>query len=199
MAAEFPLGFRAAGAACGLKRAVGAPDISLVVSDVPATAVGVYTQNRVCAAPVELDRQRTPSERVRAVITNSGNANACTGRQGWENANSMARLTAGACGVEPTQVLVMSTGIIGHQLDMEKVAHGIQQAASELGREAQHVHAAARGMMTTDTVEKIASRQLALSFGPVRILGFAWRLIRRSRYWTKRLGARSMPSAWTAM
>ena len=79
----------------------------------PATGVGVYTQNLVYAAPVELDRSRTPSDRIRAVVICSGVANACTGQRGLEDARQMARLAAAACGAKEEQVLVLSTGVIG--------------------------------------------------------------------------------------
>ena len=82
MAIRVPKGYLVAGVHCGLKRDLRKPDLTLVVSETPATAVGVYTQNLVYAAPVALDRERTPSERIRVVVINSGNANACTGQRG---------------------------------------------------------------------------------------------------------------------
>ena len=113
MAFQLPKGFRAAGVYCGIKRNTSKLDLSLVVSDKPAVAAGVYTQNRVYAAPVAYDRERTPAENMRAVVINSGNANACTGKRGLEDTATMAGLAAEACGVDPAQVLVLSTGIIG--------------------------------------------------------------------------------------
>ena len=86
MAIRVPKGFRLAGVHCGLKRDPRKLDLALVVSDVPAVAAGVYTQNLVYAAPVALDRSRTPSDRIRAVVVNSGNANACTGLRGLRDA-----------------------------------------------------------------------------------------------------------------
>src|SRR5882757_8544923 len=110
---SLPQGFRAAGVYSGVKRNTNKLDLSLVVSDRPAVGVGVYTQNLVCAAPVKLDRARTPSESIRCVAINSGVANACTGDQGDRDAEQMAAYAAEACGVTPEQVLVMSTGVIG--------------------------------------------------------------------------------------
>ncbi|MGB4727140.1 MAG: bifunctional ornithine acetyltransferase/N-acetylglutamate synthase, partial [Thermogutta sp.] len=86
MAVRVPKGYLVAGVHCGLKRDLRKPDLSLIVSEVPATAAGVYTQNIVCAAPVQLDRRRTPSNRIRVVVINSGNANACTGERGLRDA-----------------------------------------------------------------------------------------------------------------
>src|SRR5690606_5638268 len=94
MSLRFPQGFRGAGLHAGVKRNPQKEDLSLVVSDRPAVGVGVYTRNLVCAAPVTLDRSRTPSKSIRAVVINSGVANACTGDRGDRDAREMARLTA---------------------------------------------------------------------------------------------------------
>ena len=102
-----PVGFKAAGVYSGVKRNTSKLDLSLLVSDRPAVAAGVYTQNRVFAAPVALDRARTPSAGMRAIVINSGNANACTGQRGLDDAHEMARLAAVACGVSPASVLVI--------------------------------------------------------------------------------------------
>src|SRR4029077_3633310 len=113
MSIRLPSGYRAAGVYSGVKRSEGKLDLSLVVSERPAVAAGVYTRNLVCAAPVKLDRERTPSESIRVVAINSGIANACTGEQGDADARKMAALAAAAAGVPEDQVLVMSTGVIG--------------------------------------------------------------------------------------
>ena len=170
---SLPKGFRAAGAYCGIKRNTSKKDISLVVADNDAVAVGVYTRNLVCAAPVVLDRQRTPGSNLRAVITNSGNANACTGEQGDADAAKMCELTAAALGCNPEQVLVMSTGIIGQPLPMDKIAAGIESAAAALGDNSQSLRDAADGILTTDTVEKMASRMVFLGDQEVTISGFS--------------------------
>ena len=170
---ELPAGFRVSGFHCGLKQNPDVPDISLFVSDRPAVAAGVYTKNVVVAAPVILDRQRTPSGNMRAIIANSGNANACTGRRGMDDAEEMTSLTAAACGVDPCEVLVMSTGIIGEYLPMEKVSRGINEAAKSLGRHPNNYVDAARGLMTTDTVHKLGTRLVEIDKRTVRIVGMA--------------------------
>ena len=173
MTFEVPRGFRLAGLHCGIKSDVDKADLTLIVTDRPATAAGVYTQNRVVAAPVTLDRERTPSESIRAVVINSGNANACTGDRGLNDAREMARLAAGTCDASPDQALVLSTGIIGEFLPMDKIAQGIADARERLGQDSESLIAAARGMMTTDTVEKLAERKVELASGEVGVLGMA--------------------------
>src|SRR5687768_11490677 len=113
MTFSVPQGFLVAGGHCGIKKDPQKHDCALVVSERPCAAAGVYTQNLVFAAPVKLDRARTPSDRIRVVAINSGNANACTGERGDRDAQEMARLAAAACGAQAEQALVLSTGIIG--------------------------------------------------------------------------------------
>ncbi len=173
MAFDVPRGFKLAGLHCGIKSDADKPDLTLIVTDGPATAAGVYTQNRVVAAPVTLDRERTPGDSIRAVVINSGNANACTGDRGLNDAREMARLAANTCNATPDQALVLSTGIIGEFLPMEVIAQGITAAAENLDTGAESLTAAARGMMTTDTVEKLAGRKVKLSSGDVTLTGLA--------------------------
>ena len=173
MAFEVPLGFRLAGLHCGIKSDVDKPDLTLIVTDRPATAAGVYTQNRIVAAPVTLDRERTPSDSIRAVVINSGNANACTGDQGLNDAREMAHLAANTCDATPEQALVLSTGIIGEFLPMEKITQGIAAAQEKLGDDSESLTSAARGMMTTDTVEKLAGRKVQLASGEASVVGMA--------------------------
>jgi glutamate N-acetyltransferase / amino-acid N-acetyltransferase len=173
MSIGVPQGFRMAGVHCGLKRDPEQLDFSLVVSDVPAVAAGVYTQNLVYAAPVALDRSRTPSDRIRAVAVNSRNANACTGLQGLRDAEEMARLAATACGADGEQALVMSTGVIGVFLPLDKIARGVELATPRLGSDETALMSAARGMMTTDTIPKLAGRELSLGGRTIRITGLA--------------------------
>ncbi|HJT32500.1 MAG TPA: bifunctional glutamate N-acetyltransferase/amino-acid acetyltransferase ArgJ [Pirellulales bacterium] len=168
-----PKGFRLAGVHAGIKRNAEKLDLTLVVSDRPATASGVYTQNLVFAAPVKLDRSRTPSEHVRAVVINSGNANACTGPRGDRDAERMAELAAAACGARAEQALVLSTGMIGEFLPMEKVEAGIAAAAQKLADDEAALVSAAQGMMTTDTRHKLVGRRLRLSRGEVQLTGMA--------------------------
>jgi len=173
MTLPIPDGFQFAGVHCGLKRKASKEDLTLVVCPRGAVTAGVYTTNLVCAAPVLLDRTRTPSRDIRVVVVNSGNANACTGEQGDRDAAEMTRLAALACGAEPEQALVMSTGVIGEPLPMEKIAAGISDAASKLGADEKNLMAAARGILTTDKGVKVVARELTLSCGPVQITAFA--------------------------
>lgn len=166
-----PNGFRLAGVHCGLKRASQQEDLSLIVADKACVAAGVYTQNQIVAAPVMLDRQRTPSAEIRAVVINAGNANACTGKQGMLNAERMTQLTAESIGASPKQVLVMSTGLIGEQLPMATVERGIAAGVAKLGAAERDFEAAARGILTTDTKIKVASRMLEAE--DIRIAGMA--------------------------
>jgi glutamate N-acetyltransferase/amino-acid N-acetyltransferase len=173
MALRVPQGFQLAGVHCGIKQDPRKLDLTLVVSEVPAAAAGVYTQNLVFAAPVALDRSRTPSDRIRAVVIDSGNANACTGERGLKDAQQMARLAAEACGAEEDQALVMSTGIIGCYLPMEKIAGGIKSAYAKLGSDKDALVAASHGILTTDTVEKLAGRTVKIGTREITLLGMA--------------------------
>ncbi len=137
----------------------------------PAAAAGVYTQNLVFAAPVGWDRKLTPSGAIRAVVVNSGNANACTGAQGDRDTAEMARLTAESINAEAEQVLVLSTGVIGKFLPMPKISAGIAAAQGKLARTNEALVNAATGMLTTDTRHKLAGRQVKLAGGDITITG----------------------------
>src|SRR5439155_11360533 len=160
MSVNLPLGFRFAGVHAGTKKNPGKEDLTLVHCPAGGVAAGVYTTNLVHAAPVVVDRRRTPSSDVRVVIVNSGNANACTGERGLADAREMARLAAEAVGAKEQQALVMSTGVIGHFLPMEKIGAGVKAAAQKLATDEASFTAAARGILTTDKGTKIASREL---------------------------------------
>ncbi|MGD9127633.1 MAG: bifunctional glutamate N-acetyltransferase/amino-acid acetyltransferase ArgJ [Planctomycetia bacterium] len=168
-----PQGFTMAGFNVGIKKASKKPDLTMVVSETAAVAAGVYTQNLVFAAPVALDRQRTPSDAIRAVVVNSGNANACTGERGMNDARRMAELTENVLDAPADSALVMSTGIIGEFLPMEKIEAGIQSIVEELGPTWEHFEAAAQGIMTTDTVMKTVSRSVKIAGQEVRLAGMA--------------------------
>ncbi len=168
-----PAGFTLAGVHCGIKRNPTKPDLTLIVAAAPAIAAGVYTQNRVCAAPVVYDRQRTPSDAFRVLVVNSGNANACTGERGDKDAATMAAAAAEAVAAPTDSALVFSTGVIGEYLPMDKIAAGIRDAAALLGDTEAALLAAARGMLTTDTVHKVAGRAAKTSAGSVQITGLA--------------------------
>ncbi|MEX0586751.1 MAG: bifunctional glutamate N-acetyltransferase/amino-acid acetyltransferase ArgJ [Pirellulales bacterium] len=173
MTIAIPRGFRFAGVHCGVKRNPNKEDLTLVVSDLPAVAAGVYTRNLVFAAPVALDRSRTPADKIHAVVVNSGNANACTGDRGMADAREMARLAALACGAAEGEALVMSTGVIGQFLPMDKIAAGIQAASASLAADEAALKAAARGILTTDGVTKVAGRSLAIKGAEAHIVGIA--------------------------
>jgi len=169
-ALRLPRGFTAAGIHCGIKRS-GRPDLGLIACRSDAVFAATLTTNRVRAAPVKLIRQRLRRSTCRAVVVNSGNANACTGPRGMKDAERMAELAAAALGLEPREVLVCSTGIIGRPLPMEKIEAGIAEAAARLGRGGGA--AFARAILTTDTKPKTAAVELALHGRPVRITGIA--------------------------
>lgn len=182
---ELPKGFRFAGVSAGIKTRAGARDVTLIVSDAECTAAGVYTTNQIVAAPVVLSRTRTPSDRIRGVVVNSGNANACTGSQGMQDAREMCRLASAAYAkhagtsskqsvLDENQWIVMSTGIIGRFLPMDKIAKGIDAAAKELGSTEESFLNAVDGIMTTDVGRKIANRKIKLPSGQsVSIIGMA--------------------------
>ncbi|MEM7479111.1 MAG: bifunctional glutamate N-acetyltransferase/amino-acid acetyltransferase ArgJ [Planctomycetota bacterium] len=169
---SLPKGFRFAGNACGIK-ASGAKDISLVLSDLPAAGAGVYTQNQVVAAPVINCQSKTPSSNIRVVVTNSGNANACTGSQGVIDAENMCQIAAESCEVDADQTLVMSTGIIGHTLPMTQVEAGIRTCGNALGNSESHFLDSADGILTTDKARKIANRTLIFSDRRIQLVGMA--------------------------
>ncbi len=173
MTAPLPKGFQAAAVHCGIKLDPAAEDLVLIHCPRDAVAAGVYTQNLVFAAPVAIDRERTPTEKFRVLVVNSGNANACTGDRGMEDARRMAEIAARSVGAEDSQALVMSTGIIGEYLPMEAVANGVMAAADGLGETDEHAAAASRGILTSDRGPKTASAVAQLSSGPVRVTGIA--------------------------
>ncbi len=168
-----PQGYQFAAVHCGIKNNAPKLDVSLIVSDRPAVAAGVYTQNLVFAAPVAWDRAITPVRDLRAVVMNSGNANACTGERGMADAERMAAAAAGTCGASAKQALVLSTGVIGVFMPIEKIEAGIKAAGSELASDGDALVRAARGMMTTDSVHKLASRSLKVGGKTVQVTGMA--------------------------
>ena len=152
MTVTSPQGFRAAGVAAGLKTS-GNPDVALVVNDGPHdAAAAVFTTNRFPAAPVQWSRQVLATGRLKAVVLNSGGANACTGPEGFGDTHATAEHVAAALGIGAIDVAVASTGLIGVRLPMDKLLPGITQAVSRLS--ADGGTAAAQAIMTTDTVPK---------------------------------------------
>lgn len=165
-----PKGFKAAGVACGIK-ASKKKDLSLVVSDVPAKAAAVFTTNKMAAAPVLVSKENIADGIVQAVVINSGNANACTGKQGELDAVKMTELVAKITGISSKNVLVASTGIIGVPLPMDKIEKGIKKVFSSFGA---HAHlAAAEAIMTTDTFLKEFAVQFEFRGKQVTIGGMA--------------------------
>jgi glutamate N-acetyltransferase/amino-acid N-acetyltransferase len=163
-------GFRASSVIAGLRK-VNTLDMVLIFSDKQATAAGVFTTNKVKAAPVLLDMERIKRGKARAIIANAGNANACTGDKGLENANLTAELAAKALGIRPEEVLVASTGVIGAQLDMDKVSKAIPGLAKGLSFDG--IPAAAAAIMTTDSFSKISRFDGRSQDIPYRIIGIA--------------------------
>jgi glutamate N-acetyltransferase/amino-acid N-acetyltransferase len=167
-----PAGFRAAGVACGIKKS-GNLDLALIVSDVPASSAAVFTTNKAVAAPVLVSKARLQASggRSRVVVINSGCANACTGPDGHATAEAMADAAARASGVDPSEVLVASTGVIGVSLDRQRVTDGIAAAAKLLARDGGP--AAARAIMTTDPFPKEVAIEVATAAGRFRVGGIA--------------------------
>jgi glutamate N-acetyltransferase/amino-acid N-acetyltransferase len=167
-------GYRYAGVHSGLRASEpGRLDLALVVSDRPAVAAGTFTQNRVCAAPVYICRERLPATDARGIIICSGNANACTGQQGLDDARRMATLAAESVGLSAGQVLVCSTGVIGRLLPMTCMETGIPQAAREIAAGAEALERAARAILTTDTRIKVRTLAQNVNGQEVRLTGFA--------------------------
>ncbi len=166
-----PAGFRAAGAAAGIKPS-GAPDVGLMVCDAPgATSAARFTASGTQAPPVLLCRERSRLGALRAVVVNAGNANAATGPSGFENAAKMQGAGALVAGVTEDQVAVCSTGVIGVPLPMDKINQGILAAAHALSGDGDAAFSAA--IQTTDAFEKRARLQVTLPSGTVTITGQA--------------------------
>ncbi|MEJ5363906.1 MAG: bifunctional glutamate N-acetyltransferase/amino-acid acetyltransferase ArgJ [Desulfosoma sp.] len=165
-------GFQAAAAASGM-RYKNRLDCALVVSDTPAAAAGVFTRNRFCAAPVILCKEHLAATRgaARAVLINAGIANACTGEEGLRRARLSAHHAASVLGIDPQQVLVASTGVIGPQLRLEPLQSALSRLAADLRPEGWEDAAAA--IMTTDTVPKTAWAQTELGAIPITCGGMA--------------------------
>jgi glutamate N-acetyltransferase/amino-acid N-acetyltransferase len=153
-----PMGFRSSGAHCQIKRKRN--DIGLIVSDVDCVATGVFTQNVVKASCVELNQQRIGNP-IRAIVANSGNANACNGEQGMADAKRFAQFVADGLGAPADSILSASTGVIGVALPMDKIERGV--AAALLGLQSETSAAVSEGIMTTDTYPKEVAVEIALS------------------------------------
>jgi len=174
-----PQGFSASGVFCDIKR-IGTGkgsdkgqkrDLGLIVSEVPATVAGLFTTNQICAAPVKVCLARVKKGRAQAIVVNSGNANACTGKQGMKDALEMASFTERTLNIQPGFAMVGSTGRIGLTLPMDNVRAGIVDAAVNLGSTAQHAAHVAESMMTSDTRSKQIAVEIQIGAKKVRIGG----------------------------
>jgi len=163
-------GFKAAGIHAGLKKN-NEKDLGLVYSDVPATVAGVFTTNRVKAAPVQLDMERAKTGQCRAIVVNSKNANCCTGERGMQDALSMGRSVSTALDIDENDVMVASTGVIGDPLPIEKIEAAAPDLVQSLS--SQGFMDCAQAMMTTDTVPKLVHRQGELAGKPFNVVGLA--------------------------
>lgn len=171
---ELPEGYWFAGAHCGIK--ASAPDLALIVSVRPCVAAGVYTTNLVRAACIDWNRSITPAADVRAIVVNSGNANACTGKQGVADNEAMAASVAGALGpdaIGSRQVLVLSTGVIGRPMPIQTVQRGIAAVSQSLSGDAAAFEAAASAILTTDHSRKTASAAFSAAGRTYRIAAMA--------------------------
>src|SRR5688572_23822309 len=174
-----PQGFLTAGVFCDIKR-IGTGkgsnkgkkrDLALIVSEVPATVAGLFTTNQVCAAPVKVCVQRVKKGSAQAIVVNSGNANACTGKQGMKDALEMSAIAAKLLHMPEHHVLVGSTGRIGVTMPMGNVKSGIRQVVQLLGNDPAHAAEAAEAIMTSDTKPKQIAVEFKLGGKKVRIGG----------------------------
>jgi len=167
-----PQGFRANGLACGIKRS-GKADLSLIVSDVPCAAAGVFTKNSVVAAPLQITKHHLSNLTAQAIIANSGNANCFTGDCGLAYAKKTAEATATELQIKTRDVLVASTGIIGKPLPIKKILSGIPRLVQGLDTAATKAVMAVKGIMTTDTVVKECALQIKLDSRTITLGGCA--------------------------
>jgi glutamate N-acetyltransferase/amino-acid N-acetyltransferase len=174
-----PRGFKCAAVFCDIKK-LGTgkgsdkgrkDDLALIVSDVPAAVAGMFTTNQICAAPVKVSAQRAAKNSARAIVVNSGNANACTGKQGIVDANRMTEIAGKSLSIKSSDVLVCSTGRIGVPMPMKNVARGIRACAPLLARSARNAWQVAEAIMTTDRRRKEIAVEFRIGKSTVRIGG----------------------------
>jgi len=168
-------GFKAEGVHCDIRnKNDGRLDLAIIWSDCPTVFAGVFTRNRMAAAPVGLCREILASHaKVQAIVVNSGNANACTGTKGREDTITTQNLAAGKLGCSPKDVLVCSTGRIGELLPMDKIERGIQQAVEGLSESRESSLRAADAILTSDTYRKVCTVEVETAAGPIRVSGMA--------------------------
>jgi glutamate N-acetyltransferase/amino-acid N-acetyltransferase len=159
---ELPQKFTFAGIHCGIKKSKAA-DLAIFVSENPCAAAAVYTQNKFRATSIDRNAQITPSSNIRAIVVNSGNANACTGNQGVDNNLVMAETAAGKLSINADQVLTLSTGIIGEQLPINEIKNGIVLAIEASGSSDRHFGEAANAVMTSDQWPKKSSARRTIN------------------------------------
>jgi glutamate N-acetyltransferase/amino-acid N-acetyltransferase len=165
-----PKGFRAAGLFCGVKKS-GKPDLAILHCPGGATAAAMFTTNKIVSAAVTICKKHAKNAKTYAVVVNSGNANTCTGTKGLAAAKLMCAKTAQMLGLKPQQVLLASTGIIGHPLPIEKITSGIAGAAKKLSEAASGGLAFAKAIMTTDTRCKQAVRGVTIRGKKITLAG----------------------------
>lgn len=164
-------GFKFAGISSGIKKK-GEKDLALIFSEIPANTAGVFTVNKIKAAPVKLALDKLSSDKkAQAIIVNSGNANACTGKQGVRDAEDIVNSAASALGISPGFVFVSSTGVIGRPLPVQKIKKALPALAGSLSPAS--IKNAATAIMTTDTFPKIASKQIKIGGKTGTIAGIA--------------------------
>lgn len=163
---KLPTGFKAGGINCGVR--VYRPDLGMIISEVPATTVGVFTQNRVKAAPIKYAEHCLPSNNIKAIITNSGEANAATGSEGEKNNLMMVKSLAKELDCNPNQVITASTGVIGKPLSIQKIIAAIPSLIKKTTDIAENF---ATAILTTDLVPKTVYKDIVLSAGAIRITG----------------------------
>lgn len=152
-----PSGFKAGAVYCGLKTDPASFDIGIVFSETPCTTAALFTKNLICAAPVKFSQNVLKNGDVSAIVVNSGNANACTGDQGHKDTEKMAEITAECLGVGVNEVMVASTGIIGHVMPMDKVTSGIKKACEKVDNSRLQGQNFAKSILTTDKIDKEAA------------------------------------------
>lgn len=174
-----PKGFLTGGVFCDIKKlgtGKGSDkgqkrDLALIVSEAPATAAGLFTTNQICAAPVKVCLEHIRKPGARGIVVNSGNANACTGKQGLQDAKAMARVAGQALNVAAENIFVGSTGRIGLAMPIDNVQRGILEAAKNIGNTPEHAGHAAEAIMTSDTRPKQIAVEFVLGGKTVRIGG----------------------------
>lgn len=164
-------GFKAAGTYCGIKKNNAKKDLSIIFSEKKAVSAATFTTNKVKAAPVQINMHNIKNDNTQAIVINSGNANACTGQKGFDDANAMVLTTAKGLGLSPNEVLVASTGIIGVSMPMGKIIPGIKEAVSLLSNDG--FDNAAKGILTTDSSTKTVSIEFTIDEKNIVISGMA--------------------------